>query len=107
MAANLIGVAREATKFDCEGAFAFDVSGVFSLDDILRVVSLSHVTQLVPTTAEELEALQKGPAKKRYTFVVVGEIPRHFEAAPLRCFFHSEVLLRGNILRLGLGYFLI
>ena len=64
MATHLIRVAREATKFDCEGAFALDVSGVLSLDDILRVVSLPHVTQLVPTTAEELEALQKGPAKK-------------------------------------------
>ena len=64
MATHLIGVAREAPKFDCEGAFALDVRSLFSLDDILRVVSLPHVTQLVPTTAEELEAFQKGPAKK-------------------------------------------
>ena len=64
MATHLIGVAREATKFDCEGAFALDVSGVLSLDDILRGVSLPNVTQLVPTTAEELEALQEGPEKQ-------------------------------------------
>ena len=63
MATHLIGVTREATKFDCEGTFALDICSVFPLDDILGVISLPHVTQLVPTTAEELKALQKGPAK--------------------------------------------
>ena len=78
MATHLIGVACEATKFDCEGAFALDICSVFPLDDILRVVSLPHVTQLVPTTAEELEAFQKGPAKKK--IVKIGYSGRNTSA---------------------------